>query len=161
MLERLLGVGGIVDIRSGTSSVAGRLSNLSHRRFTLDGVECGSIEGALQSFKFKGEDMQANICKLGGMKAKRAGSSKNWRQKQLLYWKGEEIPRDSKECKILLDKLYQSAFDQCDKYRKDMLSCVGVTFTHSLGKRKIQDTVITTREFTSRLTKLRDGARLV
>jgi hypothetical protein len=54
--------------------------------------------------------------------------------------------------------LYQSAFDQCGKkYRKDILSCVGVTFTHSIGKKKKQDTVLTVQEFTSRLRKLRDG----
>lgn len=150
-----------MDIRTGAGGVAGRLSNLTHRRFLFDGIECGSIEGALQSFKFKDPNMQAEICKLGGMKAKRSGSSKNWRQKQVLYWKGNEIKRDSQEYQKLLDLLYQSAFDQCEKYRKDILSCVGVTFTHSIGKRKVQDTVLTTQEFTSRLKKLRDGQRLV
>jgi len=105
--------------------------------------------------------MQAEICKLGGMKAKRSGASKNWKQKQILYWKGKEIRRDSEEYQKLLDLLYQSAFDQCEKYRKDILSCVGVTFTHSIGKKKKQDTVLTVQEFTSRLRKLRDGQRLI
>lgn len=48
-----------------------------------------------------------------------------------------------------------------EKYRKDILSCVGVTFTHSMGKRKTQDTELTAQEFTSRLRKLRDGQRLI
>ena len=150
-----------MDIGTGAGGIAGRLSNLAHRRFIFDGVECGSIEGALQSFKFKDTNMQAEICKLGGMKAKRSGASKNWKQKQILYWKGKEIRRDSEEYQKLLDLLYQSAFDQCEKYRKDILSCVGVTFTHSIGKKKKQDTVLTVQEFTSRLRKLRDGKRLI
>ena len=149
-----------MDIRSGSGGVASRLSNLGRRHFIFDGVECASIEGALQSFKFQDVNMQVEICKNYGQKARKSGQKKNWKQTQILYWKGEAIKRDSTEYQALLDLLYQSAFEQCDKYREDIVSCVGVTFKHSVGKRKKQDTVLTEQEFVSRLTKLRDGKQL-
>ena len=42
-----------MDIGKGSGGVAGRLSNFTPRKFIFDGVECNSIEGVLQSFKFK------------------------------------------------------------------------------------------------------------
>ena len=50
-----------MDIGKGSGGVAGRLSNFTPRRFIFDGVECNSIEGVLQSFKFKNPDMQKEI----------------------------------------------------------------------------------------------------
>ena len=106
-------------------------------------------------------DMQKEICKLAGLGAKQRGASKNWRQYQKLYWNGVEYKRDSKEYQDLLDRLYQSVYDQNENFRRDLQSCKGVTFTHSLGKHKKSETVLTTQEFCSRLTKLRDNERLI
>ena len=75
-----------MDIGKGSGGVAGRLSNFTPRKFIFDGVECCSIEGVLQSFKFKNPEMQKEICKLSGLGAKQRGASKNWRQYQKLYW---------------------------------------------------------------------------
>ena len=150
-----------MDIGKGSGGVAGRLSNFTPRKFIFDGVECNSIEGVLQSFKFKNPDMQKEICKLAGLGAKQRGASKNWRQYQKLYWNGVEYKRDSKEYQDLLDRLYQSVYEQNDNFRRDLQSCKGVTFTHSLGKHKKSETVLTTQEFCSRLTKLRDTGKLI
>jgi len=40
-----------VDVRSSSPGAAGRLSNFTARSFEFDGVQCGSVEGVLQSFK--------------------------------------------------------------------------------------------------------------
>lgn len=149
-----------MDIGKGSGGVSGRLSNFTPRKFCFDGVECNSIEGVLQSFKFKNIEMQREVCKLVGIGAKRKGSKKNWRESQKLYWNGEEYKRDSPEYQELLDRLYQCVYDQNENYRRDITSCKGVTFTHSLGKNKKSDTVLTTQEFCSRLTKLRDNYKL-
>lgn len=145
-----------MDIGKGSGGVAGRLSNFTPRRFVFDGVECNSIEGVLQSFKFKNVEMQKEVCKLVGMVAKKKGANKNWQQYQKLYWNGKEYKRDSKEYQMLLDRLYQTVYDQNENYRRDIQSCKGVTFTHSIGNNKKSETVLTTQEFCSRLTKLRD-----
>ena len=149
-----------MDIGKGSGGVAGRLSNFTPRKFIFDGVECNSIEGVLQSFKFKNPEMQKEICKLSGLGAKQRGANKNWRQYQKLYWQGKEYKRDSKEYQELLDRLYQTVYDQNDNFRRDLQSCKGVTFTHSLGKHKKSETVLTVQEFCSRLTNLRDNGKL-
>lgn len=65
-----------MDIGKGSGGVAGRLSNFTPRKFIFDGVECNSIEGVLQSFKFKNFEMQKEICKLSGLGAKQRGAKK-------------------------------------------------------------------------------------
>lgn len=151
----------VMDIGKGSGGVSGRLSNFTPRRFVFDEVECYSIEGVLQSFKFKNPEMQKEVCKLVGSAAKFKGKKKNWRESQILYWQGKEYKRDSAEYQDLLNRLYQSVYDQNEGFRKDLNSCRGVTFTHSLGKHKKSETVLTSQEFCSRLTKLRDTGKLV
>ena len=76
-----------MDIGSNNSQPANSLSNFSGNRFTVDSVECYSMEGFLQSLKFKSIEMQVEVCKLIGKKAKFKGKKKNWRVDQTLYWK--------------------------------------------------------------------------
>lgn len=66
-----------MDISSGSSYPASSLSNFSPHPFIIDGVECSSMEGFLQSLKFKDENMQKEICKKVGRQAKKAGAKKN------------------------------------------------------------------------------------
>ncbi len=56
-----------MNIGSNSSGVAKRLSNFTARRFIFDGVECYSMEGLLQSFKFKDEHIQVEVCKTHSM----------------------------------------------------------------------------------------------
>lgn len=65
-----------MDIGKGSGGVSGRLSNFTPRRFVFDGVNCNSIEGVLQSFKFKNPEMQKEVCKLVGSAAKFKGKKK-------------------------------------------------------------------------------------
>ena len=51
---------------------AARLSNFTERHFVFDGVECASIEGVLQSFKFSDTEKQHEVCALIGIQAKKA-----------------------------------------------------------------------------------------
>lgn len=47
-----------MDIKLGNKYPPGALSNLAQHQFIFRGVHCGSMEGLLQSVKFKGADMQ-------------------------------------------------------------------------------------------------------
>ena len=108
----------------------------------------------LQSLKFQDIQMQKYICTLVGKKAKFKGSRKNWRKRQVFYWRGQEIKRDSKEYQELLDR----AFDSLSKntnFQKALLATRNATLTHNIGKNKITETALTRTEFTSRLTKIR------
>lgn len=146
-----------MDIGSGKGYPSASLSNFHARRFIFDGVECYSIEGVLQSFKFKNVEMQDYVCSLIGMAAKRKGSKKNWKESQILYWRDREYKRNSKDYQDLLDRLYMCVYEQDPSFRKDLEATGKATMTHSIGKIKESDTVLTIREFCGRLTRLRDN----
>ncbi|WP_207654462.1 hypothetical protein [Lacrimispora amygdalina] len=95
-----------MDITSQGSYPANKLSNFTLNAFVLDGVECASMEGFLQSLKFCNPAMQVEICRLAGKGAKKAGANKRWRQKQTLYWRGLEYKRNSNEYQELLDRAF-------------------------------------------------------
>ena len=144
-----------MDIGSRNKYPAGALSNFSPHSFTIDGVTCASMEGWLQSLKFKSADMQKEICKLVGFGAKKRGSKKPWQRTQTLHWQGVEYKRDSKEYQDLLDRAYDELAKN-KKFQKALLATQKANLTHSMGKRNIRETVLTEREFCRRLTKIRE-----
>ena len=144
-----------MDIGSGQGYPADALSNFAPHPFVLDGIECNSMEGFLQSLKFSNPDMQREVCKLVGRAAKFKGKKKNWYVKQVLYWQGKEIPRDSDEYQMLLDRAYMAMATQNRGFQCALLATQNAALTHSIGKSKTNETVLTRSEFCSRLTKIR------
>lgn len=144
-----------MDIKAGRPYPSNALSNFAPHPFELDGVEIASMEGFLQSLKFKNPEMQEHICTLVGLTAKRSGAKKNWYEKQTLYWRGEAIKRDSDEYQDLLDRAYAALFTQNEKAKKALLATKNANLTHSIGRRKINETVLTQQEFCSRLMEIR------
>lgn len=106
-----------LDIGSGKDYPSNALSNFAPHPFVIDGVECNSMEGFLQSLKFKEPEMQKEVCKLVGKAAKARGSKKNWKQTRILYWQGQEIKRDSQEYQDLLDRAY-AALSKNEGFKK-------------------------------------------
>lgn len=147
----------VIDIRSRASGAAGRLSNYTKRHFIFDGIQCGSIEGVLQSFKCPDSDKQAEICALSGGWAKHAGSQYEWKEKQRIYWKGQEYPRRSQEYQHLLDQLYLSVYEQDENFRNDLDSIRGKKIDHRMGLSNPSETVLTRHEFVFRLQSLVEG----
>ena len=148
-----------MDIGSGNGYPAGTLSNFAPHPFEIDGVVCNSMEGFLQSLKFESIDMQRYVCTLVGYAAKKKGSKKNWKQKQELYWNGKTYKRDSDEYQDLLNRAYNE-LNKNQGFRKALEATKGATLTHSIGKNKKTETVLTTSEFCGRLTHLRDKGPL-
>ena len=144
-----------MDIGSGNGYPAGSLSNFAPHGFTIDGVECASMEGFLQSLKFSNPDMQKEVCKLVGRAAKSKGANKNWQQRQTLYWQGKAMKRDSQDYQDLLDRAYNELAKN-SSFKKALLATGKATLTHSVGKNKQSETVLTTKEFISRLNRLRN-----
>lgn len=144
-----------MDIGSGTGYPSGSLSNFAPHPFTFDGVECASMEGFLQSLKFKDPQMQAHVCTLVGKAAKFKGKKKNWWRDQTLYWKGVPIARSSDAYQALIENAYNAIFLN-EGFRKALAATGNATLTHSMGKNKINETVLTEREFCRNLHRLRD-----
>ena len=143
-----------MDIGSGKRYPSNSLSNFSPHPFTFDGVECNSMEGFLQSLKFKNPDMQVEVCKMVGLKAKYKGKHKKWWRTQTLWWKGEEIDRHSDRYQELLDGAYK-ALSKNKKFARALLASGKSALTHSLGKSDTHRTILTVREFCGRLEDLR------
>lgn len=143
-----------MDIRSDSGYPSAALSNFAPHGFVIDDVECASMEGFLQSLKFSNPDMQKEVCKLVGRAAKSKGANKNWQQRQTLYWQGKAYKRDSKEYQELLDRAYE-ALAQNSSFQKALIATKGAKLTHSVGKKKQNETVLTAQEFVSRLNKIR------
>lgn len=145
---------GVIDIKSNGSGLVGRLSNYTERRFVFDGIQCGSIEGVLQSFKCPDVKQQAEICALSSGRAKHAGSELDWKSNQLLYWQGQTFPRQSEEYQELLDRLYLAVYEQDEGFRKDLAAIRGKEIDHRMGLSNPAETVLTRREFLLRLQRL-------
>lgn len=143
-----------MEIGSGNGYPASALSNFAPYKFIFDGVECNSMEGLLQSFKFKDFEIQKEICKLVGKQAKFKGKKKKWFKTQTLYWNNVEYKRDSDEYQELLDRAFNSLFEN-DKFKNALKSTNNAVLKHSIGKTRKNETVLTTSEFISRLNRLR------
>ena len=143
-----------MDIGSGAGFPAAALSNFAPHSFIIDGIECASMEGFLQSLKISNPEMQKEVCKLVGKAAKFKGKKKKWWKTQTLYWQGISYKRDSQEYQDLLDRAFD-ALAQNTSFQKALLATKDAVLTHSIGKRKKEETVLTTQEFTSRLTQIR------
>lgn len=136
---------------------ASALSNFAPHRFYFDGVDCWSMEGLLQAFKFDKEHIQEEVCGFVGIAAKMRGKGRNqhWQQRQTLWWKGVEYKRKSQEYQDLLDRAYL-ALATNPSFKKALIATGDAVLTHSIGSRKESETVLTRNEFCSRLHWLRE-----
>jgi len=144
-----------MDIGSGKEYPSNALSNFAPHPFIFDRIECNSFEGFLQSLKFSNTDIQKEVCKLVGKAAKFRGKPKKWWITQKLYWNGIEYDRKSDEYQDLLDRAYD-ALSENTSFQKALLATGKSTLTHKIGKSKESETVLTKREFISRLYKIRE-----
>ena len=135
-----------MDIGSGNSYPSCALSNFAPHSFTIDGIECASMEGFLQSLKFKDIEMQKYVCTLIGAKAKHKGRPKKWWVEQTLYWQGKAYKRDSAEYQELLKRAYIELAKN-EGFKKAIIASKNAVYTHSLGNNDPTHTILTEREF--------------
>lgn len=144
-----------MDIGSGKGWPAAALSNFSPHPFVFRGIQVASMEGLLQSLKFENPDMQKHVMTLVGKAAKFKGKKKKWWRTQTLFWQGTPIARDSDEYQALLDEAFTAMFTQNESARRALLATGDAVLTHSIGKSNPKETVLTEREFVSRLMRIR------
>lgn len=112
-----------MDIHSKGRYPSNALSNFAVHPFTLDGIEIASMEGWLQSLKFDKPHIQAEVCKLTGMAAKRRGSARNnaWKRLHTLWWSRRIMDRMGDEYQDLLTRAYD-ALGENDGFRRALTS---------------------------------------
>lgn len=148
-----------MDIGSRNGYPSSSLSNFAPHPFVIDGVECNSMEGFLQSLKFESIDMQKYVCTLVGRAAKFKGKNKAWWKTQTLYWQGEAIDRHSEAYQDLLNRAYNALY-QNQGFKRALEATKDCKLTHSIGRKDPSHTILTQSEFCSRLMKLRDSGEL-
>jgi len=128
----------------------------------MDGVQCGSMEGFLQALKFECVANQHEVCALVGKAAKVKGRTRNaeWKERQRLWWAGDGFSRGADKYQTLLDRAFAAMFEQCPEFRAALVATGCATLQHSMGKSSGIATVLTEFEFCTRLTELREKAKL-
>lgn len=144
-----------MDIGSGAPWPSCALSNFAPHEFVIDGIRCSSMEGFLQSLKFKSPEMQEHVCTLVGKAAKFKGKKKNWWRDQTLYWKGKPMRRQSDAYSDLISRAYDEIAKNSG-FQRAILATRNSSLTHSMGKSKKNETVLTEQEFCSNLYRIRD-----
>lgn len=146
-----------MNIGSKNGYPASALSNFAPHKFVIDGVECASMEGFLQSLKFDKVHIQVEVCRLIGLSAKRRGQKRNraWKTKQTLWWNAIPMDRHGDEYQDLLDRAYAALHEQSESFSKALASTNKAVLKHSMGSSNASETVLTKREFCSRLEALR------
>lgn len=143
-----------MDIGSGSAYPSCALSNFAPHAFEIDGLKCASMEGFLQSLKFSSPEMQEHVCTLVGKAAKFKGKKKKWFRTQTLYWKGVPMTRQSDAYTLLIERAYNQLATN-DGFQRALLATRDATLTHSIGRSKKNETVLTEQEFCSNLYRVR------
>jgi hypothetical protein len=138
------------------------LSNLMPYAFTLDNVQCGSIEGFLQSIKHEGSEEQELVAGLHGYEAFKIGQLGNgWKETQTLWWCGVAYPRFSKQYHHLLERAYDQCFAENEAFRTALIDSGVMVLTHVMGKHDPTDTTLTEWEYIHQMYRLRALAQLL
>lgn len=144
-----------IDYRS-SNYLEKTLSNLAPHAFCFDGILCNSMEGFLQSLKFSDSSIQPHICSLYGFTAKKRGSKQDWKSSQTLWWKEVPFERHSEQYQQLLDLAYNTLFEQNNCAKKALLQTYPHKLIHTVGSSNKKQTILTEKEFCSKLTKIRE-----
>lgn len=148
--------GKAVDIWSKSSYPANVLSNLHNNGFCFGGIECGSMEGFLQSLKQKDVEKQRQVCCMTGKEAK-SMTNTDWQTNQIVWWKGRNINRQSEAFRTLIKSAYEAMFEQNEYFRTALMSSCGKVLYHSQGEQDFHKTILTEQEFCGILMGLRDS----
>ena len=147
----------MIDIHSKGEYPSNALSNFATHEFMIDGILCASMEGFLQSLKFRTAAKQKRICRLAGKEAKNApGKFRNlrWKLTQTLYWNGVRYKRNSVEYQELITRAYDALYENAD-FRAALALTQNEELCHSIGGNNLRRTVLTESEFICQLNRLR------
>lgn len=147
-----------LDIYSKGEYPSNVLSNFYPNEFTFDGVKCGSMEGFLQSLKYKSIKKQQKICLISGKEAKKKGKHKFlWKLTGNIHWQGKKIKRQSQDYKDLILNAY-IALSQNEEFIKAIKATENKVLIHSIGSKDERKTILTEKEFINSLNYIRNIA---
>ena len=147
-----------IDISSHSPHPIDLLSNFASHPFVLDGVTINSMEGFLQSLKFRRKSKQKSVCLLTGAEAKKAGKNAVcWRAFKHLYWNGKRINRFSDKYTALINRAYLQMSKENPSFCEALKETADYSLAHSIGKQYKDETVLTETEFINNLNMIRNS----
>ena len=117
------------------------------------------MEGLLQSLKIIRSSRQIEVCTLSGFEAWKAGKGIEWWETQTLWWDSKPIERHSDKYQEVLNEAYECLFRQDNEARYALLETGDVKLEHTIGRTNPGETILTKREFLTRLTNIRTALR--
>lgn len=149
----------MIDIKStSTDQRSAELSNFYPHIFLFEEMVCVTMEGFLQSLKFKHRQTQHDVCMMYGDQAKKFVKQRDqnaiWQKDQIVWWKGKAYPRRSEEFSELITRAYD-ALSNKSTFRKALLATGSHELCHTIGEKNPRKTILTEREFCGQLTRLR------
>lgn len=144
-----------VDIQSKGKWPSCALSNFHPHPFVFDDIQCGSMEGFLQSLKTNDKKRQIMVCALSGKKAKQR-STNTWKKEQNVYWNGAVYNRHGFRFQFLVRRAYRAMLKQNPQFRDALAKTGSKRLYHSIGNPDAHDTILTERELCTILTELRN-----
>lgn len=135
--------------------IARKLSNFYPHQFYFD-VEFSCFETFLQCLKFSDPEEQMKVAHMDAKAAKAEGHMQHWQENGgWLYWKGQAINRYGQEYQQLLDQSYDALLCQNAEFAEALRRSRGKILIHTIGRFRKRDTVLTSIEFCSILTRKR------
>lgn len=133
-----------------------KLSNLYPYQFDVDGFQCASIEGFLQSLKCNTVDGSASLRAMSGVEAWKEGQAftRKWQGTQTLYWQSTPYNRQSAGYHNLIKRAYD-ALSLNKEFAHNLLLTDTNELAHSIGNNDSTLTVLTQAEFLYNLYRVR------
>ncbi len=138
---------------NGTEEIARKLSNFEERRFVLDGKNYHSVEGWYQGLKWPDAKKRAEIAKLSGAQAKKAGKGAP-KQSQFIY-QGKEISFGSPEHHQLVKAAIRASLEQSPEVAKAFLLTHPRPLEHNTGRKENPSTALPGSKFAQILEEIR------
>lgn len=146
-----------IDISYGSKETAARvLSNLYPYKFDYFGYSVSSIEAAIQSLKYKDENIRRFCFEYSAADAVhlRGLNPYDWQKEGILYTPIKSVDRFSEEYQQFLDELYFMAFQNL-LYVNNLKNSKNKMLDHTIGENNRKFSTLTRTEYISRLYALR------
>ena len=139
--------------------ISEKLGNFSTSRFSLDDVECFSVEGFIQSLKFSDSEKQQAVAKLVGKEAKFKGkkAGKRIAREGTVFWNGRTIKFRSPEHLALIERGILAKFEQDEKAQQALLATGNAELIHNTGRAESPFTSLPSEHFIKIVKKIRSG----
>ena len=84
-----------------------------------------------------------------------ANQQPNWKNTNILYWLERVYDRNSVDYQLLLAKAFFAMMKNCNRFRKALIDTGSSELIHSIGKKNINETILTEEEFVTLIKKCR------